>query len=628
MRRVESEQRIVSDEEQYLAAREFGSRFGGRLAEAVDFAIEKHGERRRVGGDLYFSHVVRVAKVLADEWRVSDIETLTATILHDVHEDEQVPLTELEQRFGPRVAYLVDGVSKYKSKEGQEGTDQETLQKVVQYSTDVAVLLIKLGDRLDNLRSLGAMPRERQIPKAVESLNAYVGWAETLGLWEVKTELEDLSFYYLDRDRYLSLLGQIEGDLRRDPGFVLGIQSRLQQELTTLAIKGVVETRFKGVWGTVKKQEKAAMEGKSVPGSLAYVPDLVSFRVILDEKQDARGSTEALCGYFLRHVSWEFREIFTREISRTDDYLSKPQLNGYQALHGVFKTLGGLSFEIAVTTREREDFNRYGVLSLIHRDKDLGEFKMLKIIFTPGGKVKFLPRKANGLDLATAIEPMLAMKARSWVEVGQEDVPHSLSEVVPHGKQIKILTDKPAKPSDWLLAMSLPETREKLTEAIVLVEQKAASEKGRKMLELVLRDRGFLSIEDLELVTKAKENEPLFTLLTTCGCQTVDNLCTLVGGGFLTVDRVGEILEELGVTKELGWSTLLVAGENQVGVLAELAGAFGETGINIIQEVNRVDIESNKYEIRVVFKDAAEEQLVKLRKLVEQGGFCERYELV
>jgi len=379
-----------------------------RLNAAYRLAKEKHDQcPPRKSGEPYITHPLEVFKILRDEWGIKNENCLIAALLHDIVEDTNVSFKQIQLEFGDEVASLVEGVTKLET-----NSDHETLKKVLNKSNiDPRVALIKLADRLHNMRTLDSMPLEKQKRKAKETLDVYTKLAESLGMWVVKTELEDLSFKYSDRDGWEKMSLIIKDDPRLSPDFSCYLKSRIEQTLSGKKIEGEVETRNNGVWSLKKKQEKMALEGKGSPDDLNDINDVVSFRVKVKTLDD--------CYQVLKEIHQDFGGMVDHD--RFDEFIGdNKQVNGYEAIQTTIDFPNAGSVEIAIMTEEMEQFNNWGVISLINKQKDLQDY-VLKLVFTPSRSVRFLPRNATGVDFAMSISPRVLIEANSIYVDGMEN---------------------------------------------------------------------------------------------------------------------------------------------------------------------------------------------------------------
>ena len=354
IRSLRPEMKYVDRVENFLPRRE-------RVRLAMEKAIKAHEGQFRKSGEAYVNHCVAVAGIL-ESWGLSQVsheDLFCAAMLHDADEDTDYGVVDIESDFGKRVAELVDGVSKFRSEEGDDSeVDRETLRKVVMKTfIEPKVGLLKLADRLHNMRTMGAMPREKQAAKAWETLMVYVPLAESLGMWVVKTELEDLAFSYIDSYKYEATRTELDKDKRLKPDFVEGAVERVERLLELASLQGEMGVRVGGYWKSCKKREKAGMKGLSGLESFSEINDVLSLRVRFENVDDCYGFLGTLRQYF---------GVLVDE-TRADDFIStSPRDNGYMALQETVNFIEG-AVEIAIMTEEMEDFNNWGVISLLRR---------------------------------------------------------------------------------------------------------------------------------------------------------------------------------------------------------------------------------------------------------------------
>lgn len=573
--------------------------------EAFDFARDKHKETRRKDGSEYFTHCVAVANLIRS-FGIDDSEIIVAALCHDLVEDEDVTLEELSAKFGPNVSRWVDGLTKLRGKEG--GADHlETQRKVVDRAfLEPQVAIIKLADRLHNMMTMDFMSPEKQRSKSRETLDIYAPLAASLGMWRVKTWLEDLSFKYVNPEGYNWVVQTLLQDSRLSETEVINIHSRLENLLAMSGFSGHVEVRYKGLYEADRKRERSARRGLAVYDNFGYVNDLVSYRVVLDDWQEDKEMDGVLsCYTFLGVVHEAYKGKV--DIKRFDDFIVSPRVNNYRALQSTINTQGG-PIEIAIATKTYEDFNEWGVVGKIKtKSPDVRDY-VQKIIFLPSGKVRFLPKMATGWDVAYEISPVLGEKA-DHILVNGERKP--LSYVVPNGAVVKVEYNKKSKPvpNDAVNYVS-GKTGELMREQSQKHRLRGEVAKGREKLMDVLSQFGIVSLEDLEEIDRfmesgsdwGLEDQPFVTLLMETGCDSRESLYGQVGSGSQSLDQIVSILKRLGLSKEaLGWSTLVLKGEDRPGVLAELSGFLQEINKNIVS-IRNVSA-GDKFELKMVISD-------------------------
>ncbi len=429
----------------------FAEASNDRVESALFVAAQIHeGDRRKISKEPYLHHCVAVASIL-ESWG-ADEDLVVAGLLHDTVEDhpDLIDFEDVERLFGKRVAALVWGVTKFKSREGKE-SDFETLRKVTKESLiDYGVAIIKLADRLHNMMTLEGMPELKRIAKAKETLAVYTPLAESFGLWQIKNALADLSFMNLEEKRYWRYRRVIDEDPRLGREFIENMEMGLARILRDGGVTAVVEHQVGGYWEMVDKQRRAGMSGEVRPGSFYQIADLVSFRVIVD------GDDLATCyramGVVRQALSGQL------DVYQHDDYLISPSVNGYSAIHDTYRLREGW-VEVAFTTRKKENFNNWGVMALPKEEiARQPELYLRKLVFTPKEELIFMDPQAKGIDVAYKLNPLLGLRARTMRIDGEEC---GLEVVVPNSAVVEILTDQRRRvPNrEWLRSCN-EETRE------------------------------------------------------------------------------------------------------------------------------------------------------------------------
>lgn len=571
----------------------FGIKFDEQMVAAYNLAFDKHANKMRLSGEQYISHCVEVAKIIHDEWGIRDKNYLMAALLHDVVEDSDVTVDEIGEKFGIETAELVDGVTKLKM-----GTDIDTLKKVLGKSfLNPGVAVIKLADRLHNIRTLGYMPEDKQKEKATETLHVYARLAESLGMWTVKTELEDLSFPYLFPDEYKRIKNQIDGDLRTDHFFI----DTLTDYFKILVPESVAEPRQGGYWELEKKREALARLGKCQIDNFGGIDDVVSFRVRVKTKEDCY------------RLLYKIHDAFGKEVDfdRTDIFIgANKRINGYEAIHTTIKTANGL-VEIALVTNEMEDFNNLGVISQINNgEKDLSRYT-LKLVFTSSGSIRFMLKDATGFDVAAMINPQLLADATSMMVDGTT---YPLSTVIPNAATVEILTtDKPRRMPMKSAEdnCALPETKKTIKDMRLAAERERLIAVGITIFSDVLPARGLLNIEDLEI-------NLAMSVLRHFNCLSVDDLYFMVGNESINKNVLNEALDKMEITKDRIGTSIRVIGRDEQGILAYLSGVINHLDGNIVlinQQNNR-----SFFDLRMVIHNLSPEQETILRQFIENDN--------
>ena len=331
----------------------------GLIADAYHFAVRSHDGQMRMSGDPYIAHPLEIALYLT-ELRL-DEQTIAASLLHDVVEDCDVPLDELSRRFGPEIAKLVDGVTKLTRLDSRihdplnaiaNGADDpdslyaESLRKMlVSMAEDIRVVLIKLADRMHNMRTLDALPPEKRRRIAQETLDIYSPLAHRLGIWEIKWQLEDMAFRHLDVDQYREISRMLAAKRVERETYVDQVSETLRGQLETVGVKAEVSGRPKNIYSTYRKIKKYEAQGKE----LRDIYDLFALRVLVDQDADCYRALGAV------HQLW-------RPIpGQFDDYIANPKENLYQALHTTVICAGGTPLEVQIKTHAMHHVSEYGV---------------------------------------------------------------------------------------------------------------------------------------------------------------------------------------------------------------------------------------------------------------------------
>jgi GTP diphosphokinase / guanosine-3',5'-bis(diphosphate) 3'-diphosphatase len=498
---------------------------------AYQYARKAHEGEFRLSGEPYVEHPITVATILAD-LRL-DAYALSAALLHDVCENHGVPIADIEKEFGADVARLVDGVTKLSklTKTGERMTDETQLQNLrkmlVAMAEDLRVVFIKLADRLHNMRTLDALPEEKQRSIARETAEIYAPLAHRLGIWEMKWQLEDLSFRYLEPERYHEVAKMLTARRVQREKFITEFIDTLKQEFAKQGIKAEISGRPKHLFSINQKMQKYAKQGKRFDD----IHDLLALRVLVNSVQDCYTAIGAIHSFW-RPIPGSF-----------DDYIANPKPNGYQSLHTAIIYQEATPLEVQVRTYEMHHFAEYGVAahwnykesattSEAHFEKKIGWLRQLVdwhrelsqaedflesvktdilidqvFVFTPKGEIKDLPKGSTSLDLAYRIH----------TEVGHHCVGAKInSRLVPlttqlnNGDVVDVMTSKNSKgPSrDWLSPylgyIKSSQARVKIRQWFRKLERAENIDRGREALEKELRRLGIRFQERAELATKFK----------------------------------------------------------------------------------------------------------------------------
>src|ERR1700739_1285315 len=504
---------------------------------AFEIASERHHDQFRASGDPYVSHLLEVGHILAD-MRV-DATTLAAALLHDVIEDTEFPVSRLQERFGGEVAQLVEGVTKISrlNMMAPEARQAENVRKMLLAMVqDVRVVMVKLADRLHNMRTLEYLEPAKQHRIARETMDIYAPIAHRLGMSVIKGELEDLSFRHLEPDAYFSLQKQLSDKAPFHQRFLEDVQNTIRTRLVENSIPAELEARVKGLYSLHRKiirQER----------SLDQIYDLLAVRVVTDAERNCYAAL-GVVHHIWRPVPGRFK-----------DYIAMPRPNLYQSLHTTV-IHGGQPFEIQIRTQEMHRIAEEGVAAhwkykdgkpvssgddqriawmrqLIEWSQELqepGEFlSTLKVdlapvevyAFTPKGRVLELPRGATPVDFAYLVHTEVGHQCVGAKVNGQMV---SLRHEIQSGDVVEILTQKGHQPSrDWLSFVKSSSAKGKIRPWINEQEREEATEMGKRLLENEARPFG-------RSLKKIPE-EDLLKLTADYGLSKIEDIYAAVGFG-------------------------------------------------------------------------------------------------
>ncbi|WP_375418308.1 RelA/SpoT family protein [uncultured Hymenobacter sp.] len=478
------------------------------IKKAFTTSREAHKDMRRKSGEPYIMHPLAVAQIAVEEIGLGTT-SIVAALLHDVVEDTAWELSDVEREFGTKVMRIIDGLTKI-SGVFEYGTSEqaENFRKMLlTLSEDVRVILIKIADRLHNMRTLDSMPRHKQLKIASETLYLYAPLAHRLGLYTIKSELEDLYLKYTDTDTYLDIKSRIRQSRNARTRFIKEFVQPIDEELQTQGFDFEIKGRPKSIYSILKKMRKQNI-------TFDEVYDLFAIRVILDVPPEQE---KAACWQVYSIVT----DFYQPNPDRLRDWVSTPKANGYESLHTTVMSHTGQWVEVQIRSRRMDDIAEKGYAA--HwKYKDTGsiqpessletwvnkvremletnnssalefmdEFRQNLFVkevyaFTPKGKLLILPDKATALDFAFEIHSeiglhMLGAKVNQKLE--------ALSYQLKNGDQVEVLTSQKQRPTqEWLTYVITPKARVRIRE-FLRDDRKAKAEDGRflvdKRLELI-----------------------------------------------------------------------------------------------------------------------------------------------
>jgi len=516
-----------------------------RIRRAFEYISEKHKDQFRKSGDPYITHPVNVAKILAD--LNMDATTVIAGLLHDVLEDTDATYEEIEELFGKEVADIVEGVTKIgkiKFKNLKEAQAENFRKLILATAKDVRVVVVKLADRLHNMRTLGHLRRDKRIRIAEETLSVYAPLAHRLGIWEIKRSLEDLAFKYLYPKEYEKVkkfvsqsLEDLEVYLKK---FVI---PKVKEEIKKAGIKAEITYRPKHLYSVWQKTIRKNIR-------LEEVHDLLGVRIIVDTVQE--------CYVVLGIV----HSIFTPVPGKFKDYISLPKPNLYQSLHTTVIAPKGRMVEFQIRTWEMHERAEKGIAAHWAYKEGRGEAKEGEVfswlrdlveniqgsknpsevldnlkrelfseevfVFTPKGDLVVLPVGATPIDFAYHIHTEVGNHC-AGAKVNGRIVP--LSYRLQSGDQVEIITSPSKRPSpDWLKLVVTSRARNRIKHYLRQVERERFLSEGRKAFEKIRESTGLSTEELMEKLRKKvrfKDEEDLYIAL---------------GSGKITVSKVLELL--------------------------------------------------------------------------------------
>ncbi|MDR1969855.1 MAG: RelA/SpoT family protein [Candidatus Nomurabacteria bacterium] len=467
-----------------------------KITAALEYATEKHAGQTRLSGDPYIAHPLAVATLLL-EWNM-DIDSVVAGLLHDIAEDTETGLEEIEAKFGRNVALLVDGVTKVGQARAQRqdimtylpATRDNLTKLLVAIGSDVRVIIIKLADRLHNLRTLEFQPPENQLKTARESLEVFGPLADRLNMGQLRVDIEDISFRYLAPKRYASLKKELDARLGAAEKKLDKIRAEVKAKLREEKLDFEMDGRVKSIYSLHKKLSKYIDEEGNEDFDSIY--DLIALRIIVDDV--------ATCYLVLGLL----HSMYLPLVGRIKDYIAKPKLNGYQSLHTTVQTPNGQIVEFQVRTQAMHEFAERGFAASFHYNenkldeayrkgslaplpanllwiRELQEaatklrsgkkvdFGALKLdlfsnrifVHTPRGDIFDLPEGSLPLDFAYQLHSDLAAKASGFKVNGKIvrfDTP------LKSGDTVEVITQRNILPKlDWLKKVATPHARRKIS---------------------------------------------------------------------------------------------------------------------------------------------------------------------
>jgi GTP pyrophosphokinase len=521
-----------------------------QIRKAFKMAYNAHQGALRLSGEPYILHPIAVAKIVTQEMGLG-VKAIVAALLHDVVEDTEFTLDDIENHFGPKIASIVDGLTKISGVFDKNSTLQaENFRKMLlTLSDDVRVILIKLADRLHNMRTLGSLPLAKQMKTSAETLYLYAPLAHRMGFYSIKDELEDLSLKYRYPKIFQELSDKLKGQEKSHQAFIQEFARPIKEQLEKNSIHYDISGRYKSIYSIWHK-----MQSKNIPFEEVY--DLMAIRIVFDPLPGIPEKTQCWNIYSM------ITDIYMPKPERIRDWVSTPKANGYEALHATVMGPKGNWMEVQIRSRRMDDIAERGFAAhwkyktdssheseldkwlkrirelLANPNSDalefLDDFKMNLFaseifVFTPKGDTKTLPVNSSALDFAYEIHSEIGHKAIG-AKVNHRLVP--LNHVLKSGDQVEIITSDTSKPKlEWLETVTTIKAKSAIKDALK-AENKNRIEKGKKLLE----DR----LMELKLRPNARI---IRKLLPAYELSNKDELYSKIGTGIIQLEDLDQVLK-------------------------------------------------------------------------------------
>ena len=525
-----------------------------QIEAAYRFAMQQHEGQFRKDGSPYITHPLATAQIIAEELHM-DSESIVACLLHDCIEDTDTTHDDVAKLFSPTVADLVEGVTKltrisYTSKEDEQ---MENLRKMLlAMSRDIRVILIKISDRLHNMRTMEYQSPDKQQKKSLETMEIYAPIAHRLGIQRIKWELEDTSFKYLDPVGYKEVRHVVDAKQTELGDFMERTERQIAERLREMQIDFRISSRVKHYYSIYRK-----MYRQNLP--IDEIFDLFAFRVIVRDIAECYS------------VLGVIHELYHPILGRFKDYIGNPKPNGYQSLHTTVMSENAIPFEVQIRTEKMHEIAEYGVAAHWKYKADgqgagtEGKYEWVRrllenqeaadaedfihslktdmfadevFVFTPNGDIRSLPAGATPIDFAYAIHSAVGNRMVG-AKVNGRLVPYETA--LKNGDIVEILTANNAKgPSrDWISIVKSNEARSKIRQWFKKERREENIQNGRIALESELRHQGFNP-----KVCLVEKNLPV--LLKRVAFNSLDELCASIGyGGFTALKAVNRMSEDL-----------------------------------------------------------------------------------
>lgn len=542
------------------------------IKRAFFLAKEAHQGVRRRSGEPYLLHPIAVAKIVIEEIGLG-VKSVVASLLHDVVEDTEYTVEDMERIFGPKIASMVDGLTKMSGVFNADTSEQaEYFRKVLlTLSDDVRVILIKIADRLHNMRTLGYMPVDKQIKITGETFHLFAPLAHRLGLYAIKTELEDLCLKYRFPKDYEEICRKVEETEPERQQYIERFNAPIIEALNRNNIKYEISGRVKSTYSIWSK-----MQRKQIPFEEVY--DLFAIRIIFHAAEFPSEKTQ--CWQIYSSIT----DIYAPKPGRLRDWISMPKANGYEALHVTVMGPDGIWVEVQIRSERMDEIAEKGFAAhwkykkaTISQDEDefdkwlkkvrdalngpndnavefLDNFKLSLYtseitVFTPKGEQRTLPFGATALDFAYDIHTKIGNKA-----IGAK-INHKIESIttqINNGDQIEIITADNAKPKpEWLNIVTTTKAKQSIT-SFLKREQQNNIERGIKIFE-----------EQLSKFNVKQSGRVLRKVIPAYECSNKDEFYSKLGAGIINLDDLEKVLKSNSKSKILKFWTLFINNEDK-----------------------------------------------------------------
>lgn len=541
------------------------------IEKAFTYANSAHWNMRRKSGEPYIVHPIAVARIINQEIGLG-AKSITAALLHDVVEDTEATLEDMEKEFGPKISSLIDGLTKISGTYNNENSSLQAenfRRMLLTISDDIRVILIKIADRLHNMRTLDSMPEHKKMKIAGETIFLYAPLAHRLGLFAIKSELEDLSLKYRHPKVYDEISKKIKNSEKKNLALINKFALPIIEKLTEAGYKFDINGRPKSIYSIWRK-----MQSKGVPFEEIY--DILAVRIIYEPSEGMNEKTQCW------NIYSAITEIYPSKPDRLRDWINRPKPNGYEALHLTVMGPEGKWIEVQIRSRRMDEVAERGYAAHWRYKGDnakeneldkwikkirvmlenpledpvefLDEFKMNLfsneiLVFTPKGYLINLPKGSTILDFAYEIHTEIGNKAIG-AKVNYKLQP--LNTVLQSGDQVEIITSEIAKPEkEWLGYVTSSKAKTAISDALK-AETKNRLQKGKEILEKKL--------SELEIQMGSGDFRKL---LTAYDVLNKDELYSKIGMGIISLDNLKKIVKGNTTSKLIKYWELRLTGSKK-----------------------------------------------------------------